>query len=257
MQRRFDHTEFESHNSTICIQLKTLLSSRQTTLYGRQYTYQWHKQYGMPVVQDRMFTILKELHSICVASRRIHLGSRPCGAYLVPGPNFVWSIHGHHKLNMYGIEIYAGIDAFSRYVLHNSLFLIVYLFHILVKYVILCCLLQASYTSMSPKFSFLACTVTLRLHSTWLFTNVSHLSRKLPLHTTKTLCLWVKFCPYAIAVGLTNRILLWVGSCLAPFSSLIWYPYSPTTCNGITCVNATGSVYTAKRLCIIPELRYL
>ena len=115
MQRRFDHTDFDAHNLAIRRQLQTLLRSGETTLYGRQYTYQRLKQMGMPVVRNRMFQILKELDPIGVASRRINLSSRPRGAYLVPGPNFVWSIDGHHKLSMYGIEIYAGIDAFSRY----------------------------------------------------------------------------------------------------------------------------------------------
>jgi hypothetical protein len=38
------------------------------------------------------------------------------GEYIVPGPNFIWSVDGHNKLKEYGIEIYAGIDAYSRYV---------------------------------------------------------------------------------------------------------------------------------------------
>ena len=115
MQRRFDHSQFDAHNSAICIKLQALLTSGQTMLYGRQFTYQRLKQAGMPVVRDRMFKILKELDPIGVAGRRIHLTSTPRGAYLVPGLNFVWSIDGHYKLSMYGIEIYAGIDAFSRY----------------------------------------------------------------------------------------------------------------------------------------------
>jgi hypothetical protein len=34
----------------------------------------------------------------------------PC----IPGPNYLWSIDGHDKFRNYGIEIYAGIDAYSR-----------------------------------------------------------------------------------------------------------------------------------------------
>ena len=68
----------------------------------------------MPVVHDCMFNILKAIDPAGVASRHLHLTTKPRGAYTVPGPNFVWSIDGHHKLSMYGIEIYAGIDAFSR-----------------------------------------------------------------------------------------------------------------------------------------------
>lgn len=33
-----------------------------------------------------------------------------------PGPNWCWSIDGHLKLQMFGIEIYAAIDAYSRYI---------------------------------------------------------------------------------------------------------------------------------------------
>jgi len=97
--------------------INQLLASGQTILYGRQYTYDRLKQAGMPVVRDRMFNILKTIDPAGVASRRLHLTMKPGGAYTVPGPNLVWSIDGHHKLSMYGIEIYAGIDAFSRYVI--------------------------------------------------------------------------------------------------------------------------------------------
>jgi len=113
MRRRFEHTDFEQHNSAMRHQLQLLLAGGQATLYGREYTYQHLKQSGMPVARDRMFCILKEPDPAGVASRRLHLSTNPHGAYFVPGPNFVWSIDGHHKLSMYGIEIYAGIDSFS------------------------------------------------------------------------------------------------------------------------------------------------
>lgn len=115
MRRRFDISHFEEHNTTMRTGLQLLLSSGQTTLYGRQYTYQQLKQSGIPVVRDRMFSILQQVDPSGVANRRLNLTMKPRGAYFVPGPNFVWSIDGHHKLSMYGIEIYAGIDAFSRY----------------------------------------------------------------------------------------------------------------------------------------------
>ena len=97
--------------------LNELLGSGQTILYGRQYTYDRLKQAGMPVVRDRMFNILKTIDPAGVARQHLHLTTKPRGAYTVPGPNFVWSSDGHHKLSMYGIETYAGIDAFSRYVI--------------------------------------------------------------------------------------------------------------------------------------------
>jgi hypothetical protein len=34
--------------------------------------------------------------------------------YIVPGPDYIWSLDGHDKLQDWGIEIYAAIDAYSR-----------------------------------------------------------------------------------------------------------------------------------------------
>ena len=39
------------------------------------------------------------------------------GEYIVPGPTFIWSLDGYLKLEFYGIEVYAAIDAYSRYIL--------------------------------------------------------------------------------------------------------------------------------------------
>lgn len=36
--------------------------------------------------------------------------------FTCPSPNCCWSIDGHLKLQMFGIEIYAAIDSYSRYV---------------------------------------------------------------------------------------------------------------------------------------------
>lgn len=39
------------------------------------------------------------------------------GEYIVPGRDFLWAIDGHDKFRNYGIEIYAGVDAYSRRIL--------------------------------------------------------------------------------------------------------------------------------------------
>lgn len=39
------------------------------------------------------------------------------GAYIVPGPTKIWSMDCYLKLANYGIEIYAAIDTYSRYVI--------------------------------------------------------------------------------------------------------------------------------------------
>ena len=41
---------------------------------------------------------------------------RKRGQFMVKGPNRVWSIDGHDKLSRFGFQIYAAIDAYSRYI---------------------------------------------------------------------------------------------------------------------------------------------
>ena len=36
--------------------------------------------------------------------------------YVVPGPDFVWSIDDSLQLDPYAIQIYASVDAYSRYI---------------------------------------------------------------------------------------------------------------------------------------------
>lgn len=49
-----------------------------------------------------------------IARRRGPNRSRQTGEFVVPGPDFMWSIDGHDKFRNYGIEIYAGVDVYSR-----------------------------------------------------------------------------------------------------------------------------------------------
>jgi hypothetical protein len=47
-------------------------------------------------------------------SRRTNDLNRKRGEYIVPGPNFIWSVDGHDKLDYWGFQIYGCIDAYSR-----------------------------------------------------------------------------------------------------------------------------------------------
>ena len=66
--------------------------------------------------------MIKELDPEGVERRRKRL-DRTRGEYITPGPNYLWSVDAHCKLEHWGIQIYAGIDAFSRYIiwLHCSI----------------------------------------------------------------------------------------------------------------------------------------
>lgn len=37
-----------------------------------------------------------------------------CGKYITPGPDWLWCCDGYDKFRNYGIEVYAGVDAYSR-----------------------------------------------------------------------------------------------------------------------------------------------
>lgn len=50
-------------------------------------------------------------------TRRLNDLQRHRGEYIVPGPNYVWSIDGYCKLQHWGIEVYAAMDAYSRYIM--------------------------------------------------------------------------------------------------------------------------------------------
>ena len=62
-----------------------------------------------------MFAVVKELNfdEVCC---HVNDFQWKRDAYIVPGPNFVWSIDGHCKLEFFDIEVYVDIDAYSQYI---------------------------------------------------------------------------------------------------------------------------------------------
>jgi len=56
---------------------------------------------------------VKQLDPVGLERRTRDL-NRKKGEYIVPGPDFIWSIDGHDKLSQWGFQIYACIDAYSR-----------------------------------------------------------------------------------------------------------------------------------------------
>lgn len=115
MRRRYDTSQILLHNEHIRAVLEEELRG-QSALYGRRLAYTRLKQLGVPVARDRMFELVRELDPDGVASRMFARQKIPRGDYRVAGPNRVISVDGHHKLTLYGFEVYAGIDAYSRYI---------------------------------------------------------------------------------------------------------------------------------------------
>jgi hypothetical protein len=66
-------------------------------------------------IRDTLFSVVRALDPVGVERRTFRLYQQPRGEYIVPGPNYIWSLDGHDKLKHWGIEIYGAIDAYSRY----------------------------------------------------------------------------------------------------------------------------------------------
>jgi hypothetical protein len=84
--------------------------------YGRGHLYTHFRSQYHIASRDRLFAAVRTLDPDGVQRRRRDW-VRQRGEYIVPGPNYIWSLDGHLKLAPFGIEIYAAIDAYSRYVL--------------------------------------------------------------------------------------------------------------------------------------------
>jgi hypothetical protein len=71
------------------------------------------REFFMPRVP--LFEIYREFHADAIRQRRDLLHRRR-GGWTTPGPNFMWCIDAYCKLADYGFEVYAAIDAHSRFI---------------------------------------------------------------------------------------------------------------------------------------------
>src|SRR2546423_8677291 len=83
--------------------------------YSRELLHSHFKLRHLNVSRDRLYRVYR---TICPdpVSRPYRKFKRTRGEYIVPGPNFAWSVDGHDNLRPYGIQIHAGIDVFSHYI---------------------------------------------------------------------------------------------------------------------------------------------
>lgn len=65
--------------------------------------------------RDRAYEIYRTINPDAIDNRRSGL-QRQRGTYISDGPNAVWHLDGYMKLEPFGIEIYAAIDGYSRYI---------------------------------------------------------------------------------------------------------------------------------------------
>ncbi|XTI88889.1 hypothetical protein V2W45_1236167, partial [Cenococcum geophilum] len=65
--------------------------------------------------RNRLFHIVKELDPKGVIAQKYRL-NRHYGEYIIPRPNYLWLINAYYKLERFSIQIYAVINAYSRYI---------------------------------------------------------------------------------------------------------------------------------------------
>jgi hypothetical protein len=117
LRRRIrDPTEQKEAESVVQALIKEGLQSGAIDGYGKQYLYIHFRQMGMNIARDRMFQVYRTMNPAGIERREKDL-QRTRGEYIVRGPNYIWSVDGHEKLKPYGFEIYACIDAYSRYII--------------------------------------------------------------------------------------------------------------------------------------------
>ena len=63
----------------------------------------------------QLYNLIKILNPDSVAQWRYDL-QQTQGKYIVSGSNFIWSIDGYCKLNMFEFEIYEAMNAYSQYI---------------------------------------------------------------------------------------------------------------------------------------------
>jgi arginine repressor len=81
--------------------------------YGRRHLAAHMRRHYNTPGRDRIYQALKIADPEgCHERRRSHKARR--GKTLIPGPDHIWSLDGHCKLEHYGIQIYGAIDAYSR-----------------------------------------------------------------------------------------------------------------------------------------------
>jgi hypothetical protein len=116
LQRRIRSSEKERANKVVQRMVTEELRKGQIEGYRRGLLHSYFRQQGYIVSRDRLFGVYRSLNPDAIKQRRQDL-QRAHGEYIVPGPNFIWSLNGHDKLKPFGIEVYTCIDAYSRYII--------------------------------------------------------------------------------------------------------------------------------------------
>jgi len=83
--------------------------------YGKDHLYTYLRQKQINISRNAAFATYREFYADEIERRRQRLQYRRAG-WTTPGPNFIWSIDAYCKLEHWGFGVYAGIDAYSRFI---------------------------------------------------------------------------------------------------------------------------------------------
>lgn len=112
--RRLDYNKL----NRVTDDLRQFFETERTTdnivhMMGKSSLYVHVRQQQYSIPRDHLWKIYAEFHQPSIDYRLAKLHRRR-GGWTCPGPNYIWSIDGYCKLQRFGIEVYAGIDAYSR-----------------------------------------------------------------------------------------------------------------------------------------------
>jgi hypothetical protein len=82
--------------------------------YGINLLWAHLQRHNLLIRRDDVSTVLRSLDPVGVRERRPDFKPKLRNEYIVPCPNFLWSVDGYDKFRNFGICIYGFIDAYSR-----------------------------------------------------------------------------------------------------------------------------------------------
>jgi len=114
-RRTVDDTELADQRTETFARVRAALNEGTCRSYGRGLLQSYLRVQGFIAREDDVRDAIA-FHDAqgTQARRRGPDKHRKDGEFITPGPDFLWCCDGHDKFRNYGIEIYAGVDAYSR-----------------------------------------------------------------------------------------------------------------------------------------------
>lgn len=115
-RRAYDDEQLAQNRAETFALVTQTLQQGECRCYGRELSKTYLRiKFSHNARDDNVRDALSHLDEIGTSSRRPGpKKNHKRGEYITPGPDWLWCCDGHDKSRNYGIEIYAGADAYSR-----------------------------------------------------------------------------------------------------------------------------------------------